>query len=97
MQNTSEVTSDDATPQSTRLLQELLTFRAKVLLLEEEVQNLRSENERLNKELAKNRQQMLEDEEASTKAFGLLGHELELSRAMAAHLKRELAKHVSNQ
>lgn len=75
-------------PQSTRLLQELLTFRAKVDLLEAEIKNLQSDNERLRQELASAHQKMLEDEESTTKAFGLLGHELELARAMVAHLKK---------
>ena len=91
MTQTNQTHSEDSAPQSTRLLQELMVLRAQVGLQQEELTTLRTENERLQKELTSAHQQLIESEEASTKAFGLLGHELELSRAMTAHIKKEAA------
>ena len=89
-----ETQTEELVPQSTRLLQDLLMLRAKVDLQEDALKALRSENEQLNRDLNKSREQMEEAEESSTKAFGLLGHELELARAMAAHIKKEAAEQV---
>ena len=80
---------EEAFPQSTRLLQDLLVQRAKIELLEQELATLRFENEQINNDLAKVKRQMEADEETVTKAIGVLGHELELSRAMTAHVKQE--------
>jgi hypothetical protein len=91
MQNQENQNAEDAAPQSTRLLQELMVLRAQAGLQQEELQTLRTENDRLQKELSNAHQQLIENEEASTKAFGLLGHELELARAMAAHIKKDAA------
>ncbi len=86
-----ETQTEELVPQSTRLLQDLLTLRAKVDLLEKEVATLRSERELSNIDYAKACVQIEEAEEAFTKAFGLLGHELELARAMTVCVKKEAA------
>ena len=84
-----ETQTEELVPQSTRLLQELLVQRAKIDLLEQELATLRSLQQQTATELAKARQQMELDEEAISKAIGVLGHELELARAMAAHTKAD--------
>ncbi len=94
MTQSKETQTEELVPQSTRLLQELMEFRAKVDLLEVEIKALRSENEQLNNDLSISRVKMEEAEESSTKAFGLLGHELELARAMTALIKKEAAEQV---
>jgi hypothetical protein len=84
-----ETPTEELVPQSTRLLQELLVQRAKIDLLEQELATLHSLQQLTATELAKARQQMELDEEAISKAIGVLGHELELARAMAAHTKAD--------
>ena len=83
---------EEAVPQSTRLLQDLLVQRAKIELLEQELATLRALQEQTANALAQAQQQIEMDAESASKAFGLLAHELEVARAIAAHVKADAAE-----